>query len=227
MEAHGSIIVSQMIAGMMIITMVCRLMIENDGKPIGRETLRLIGLIMKRQPDASEEHDGDVTSNIDVEADTSVMSDDDTNLVLKISVVTGDTVVSNKEMEIRNIFGNPSPGPCEGSHTSVLLSVSEDEIKSTDAGIRFMLVPSLLPMAPFCLRNVGVPQQALVADAGVNKRRTSRRYLGPMGSRPCRMILTVMALAANAGSSRLRRLETKVSPQYRMTRSHLAVMMLK
>jgi hypothetical protein len=88
-------------------------MIENDGKPIGRETLRLIGLIMKRQPDASEEHDGDVTSNIDVEADASVISDDDANLVLEVSVVTDDTVVSSKEMEIRNIFGNPSPGPCE------------------------------------------------------------------------------------------------------------------
>jgi hypothetical protein len=74
-----------------------------------------------------------VTSNIDIEAGA---SDDATNLVLEISVVAGDTVVSSKEMDIRNVFGNPSPGPCEceGGHASTLLSVSNDDVKSTDAG---------------------------------------------------------------------------------------------
>jgi hypothetical protein len=72
-----------------------------------------------------------VTSNIDDEADA---GDDATNLVLEVTVLDGDTVVSNKEMEMRNVFGSPSPGPCEDDHASTLLSVSMDDVKSTDAG---------------------------------------------------------------------------------------------
>ena len=58
MEAHGSIVISQMIAGMVIITLIYHLMLENNRKLVGRDTLRLIGTILHRKPDTPAEHGG-------------------------------------------------------------------------------------------------------------------------------------------------------------------------
>jgi hypothetical protein len=58
METHGSIVISQMIAGMVIITLIYRLMLENNRKLVGRDTLRLIGSILNRKRDTPEEHGG-------------------------------------------------------------------------------------------------------------------------------------------------------------------------
>jgi hypothetical protein len=122
METHGSIVISQMIAGMVIITLIYHLMLENNRKLVSRDTLRLFGTILNRKRDTPEEHGG------------GAVDDDATNLRMEVTVLDGDTVVCNNVTEMCNVFGSPNPGPCEDGHASTLLSVSMDDVKSTDAG---------------------------------------------------------------------------------------------